>query len=238
MLRNDISEDMERVLGEMDVLRHINDDLVRENQYLKYEVSRLKKIIAQKLNSSEKVQTSLLIKSSTSVDHVTLNTAGAPPSLVDISQAETESPKKPSTVQGDSVLGDNCFLFEELKLFGLSEASNYKNVEQLFSFVNPFIKTDENNEALRFRETEDLIQFIFKSEIEWKPVPQQEIAVELHQTLFNYLDSKRTSKYVFTNHDISNNKFYLNDEWTATLNPSHDNKFVCLQFNDLISVCS
>lgn len=131
-------------------------------------------------------------------------------------------------------IGGECFLFEELMLYGLGEGNGFKAPLQLFFYRNHFLPKNEEKEAAK--ESEDLLRFIFAREIGWKPVNSNEIIAELHAMLFGHAENRGIEKYVFTAHDLKDQKYYIKQPWTSSLNLANDYKYVCLKFNDLIYV--
>lgn len=179
----DSPEEADRIALEMETLREINQSLVQENTFLKAEVARLKRAL-EKQKSFVMLPSRQNTNTTGSIDgkmHSSrLLDQNMPISMAEF-QDEDDFQKRNFIVMSQKSIGGPVSMFEQVLLFGLSEASQYKMVEKLFAYYNPFDSSPSNPEATRAKEVEDLLNYIVSKNIDWKPVPQAEIPSEIHE---------------------------------------------------------
>jgi hypothetical protein len=149
MIRNDSNEDIGRLKSELDFLKEVNQNLIHENKFLKGENYRLKRYIDRIKNQpnvnsvtsmpqihtfskSERTMGDFSLEETTELKMTAQDIPSLPPvtglsrTATQISDSIDALENKNFILSGNKSLTKQYQIFEEIALYGLSEASNYK----------------------------------------------------------------------------------------------------------------
>lgn len=201
MKENESKSEVEALSSENKELKARISLLEEENQALKREVSRLLSQLDGQaslmrhpsIRHSAAIQSSgrnLSLNMSLGLNVGEIGTPGlgrkplepkVPVSMKDIQFEEEQGPRG-FVLMSQKSLASQTHLFDEVLLFGPSEASFFKSSDLLFSFANPNSSASLRSEAQRVKEAKDLLSYAVTRENEVIGIPTEDVPSEIHES--------------------------------------------------------